>query len=76
MDFGAAPHELGLDTRLTEIGAHGEVSDRSDHGDGSGDVVEDSVRAWLGIRQAHEDQSRREHDCADSLNNVSHSVQR
>ena len=47
--LGVASHELRLDTSLSEIGAHGEVGDRSDHCDSGRDVVKYSMRTRLGV---------------------------
>lgn len=57
--------ELDNNRGLTEVRAHREVGDGGDHGDGSGDVVEEAVRARLGERQAHEGEGGSTHDGAD-----------
>jgi len=49
MDLRVAPHELRLDTSLSQIGAHGEVSDGGNHGNGCRDIVEETVGARFGI---------------------------
>ncbi len=46
--LGIGTDELRADASLSQVGAHGEVSDTSDHGDSSGNVVEESVCARLG----------------------------
>lgn len=66
-DLGISSNELRLDTSLSQIGTHSKVCDRSDHGDRSGDVVEETVRARLGERHASEDEGRDEHHGADGL---------
>ena len=47
--LGVAAHELGFDASLPQIGAHGEIRNGSDHGDGGRDVVEDTMRTRLGV---------------------------
>lgn len=41
-------YEFRLDAGLSQISSHGEISDCSDHGNRSRDVVKDTVRARLG----------------------------
>ena len=72
MNLGAVPHEFRLDTSLSQIRTHGEVCDRSDHGDCSGNVMEYTVGARLGVGEAHEGEGRYEHASADGLEDVSH----
>lgn len=52
--LGIRPDEFGLDTSLAEVGAHSEVRDGSNHGNGGSDIVEDSMWARLGEGQACE----------------------
>lgn len=75
MDLGVAAHEFRLDTSLSQIGAHGEVGDGSDHCDRSGDVVEHSVGTRLGVGDTHKGEGRYEHHGADGLEEVSHYAQ-
>ena len=49
-----AANEFGLNTRLAQVGTHGEIGDCGDHRDPSGDVVEDTVRTRFGERHAYE----------------------
>lgn len=65
-DLGVGSLELDLDGSPAEVRAHGEVGNRGNQGDGSGDVVEEALRAWLGEGQTHEDSSRHHHHCGDS----------
>ena len=52
---------LDGDGREAQVGAHGEVSDGGDEGDGGGDVVEDALLAGLPRREAHKDEGRGRH---------------
>lgn len=65
-DNGVVAHELNIDRGPTKVGGHGEVGDSGDHGNGSGDVVEDTVLARLGDTQTKEDEGASSHDSADS----------
>jgi hypothetical protein len=58
--------ELNIDGGPAEVGGHGEVGDSGDHGNGSSDVVEDTVLAGLGHTETQEDKGRSGHDGADS----------
>jgi len=58
--------ELNIDRGPAEVGSHREVGNSSDHGDGSSDVVEDTVLAGLGHAETQEDKGRGGHDGADS----------
>ena len=69
-DLGIGPDKFGTNASLSQVGAHGEVSDTSDQGNSSGNVVEESVCAGLRERQAHEDDGRNDHDSADGLGRV------
>lgn len=42
------PHELYAYRCKAQVRAHAEVGNGGDQGDGSGDVVEDTIGAWLG----------------------------
>jgi len=61
-----AANEFDIDWSPSEVGAHGEIGDGSDHGDTSGDVVEDTVLTRLGQRKADEGEGSHSHDCAHS----------
>ena len=63
--------ELWTNTRLAQIGAHGEISDGGDHGDTGGDVVEETVCARLGEGEANEGESGDNHHSANSLSDES-----
>jgi len=65
--FGVTSHKLDTDWRPAKVGTHGEVGDGSDHGDGGGDVVEDTVCAALGETHADEDHGGYGHHGSDSL---------
>jgi hypothetical protein len=58
--------ELNIDGGPAEVGSHREVGNSGDHGDGSGDVVEDTVLTRLGHTQAQEDEGGSSHGSADS----------
>ena len=62
-------HEFNLNPSLAQVGAHGEVGDSCDHGDGSSNVVEDTVSAWLGEGETGKDEGRDKHHRAHSLYN-------
>ena len=47
-NLGVGTDEFRANASLSQVGAHGEVSDTGDHGDSSGDVVEETVWARLG----------------------------
>lgn len=66
-DLGTGSDELRLDTRLSQVGAHSEIGDSCNHGDRSGDVVEDTVGTGLSEGQASESDGRNEHHRADGL---------
>ena len=66
-DLGVAADELDLDTGLTEVGAHGEVGNSGDHGNGGGNVVEDTTATRLGEGETGEDHGGDEHHRADGL---------
>jgi len=61
-DNRVVARELDINRRPAQVGAHGEVRDRSDHGDGGGDIVEDAVVAGLGKGEAYEGEGRAGHD--------------
>ena len=58
--------KLDIDRGPAEVGSHGEVGNSGDHGDGSSDVVEDTVLARFGHTQTQEDEGASSHDSADS----------
>ena len=62
--------EFHLNASLAKIGAHGEIGNGSDHGDGSSDVVEHAVGARLGKGETGKDQSRGEHHGANRLHQM------
>lgn len=66
-NFGVTSYVFDMDGSPAKVGTHGEVGDGSDHGDGSGDVMKDAVRATLGETHADEDQGGYGHDGGDSL---------
>lgn len=66
-DLRVGTNEFRPNTRRTQIGAHSEICNGSDHRDRSGDVVEDTVRTRLGVGQSDEDQGRDEHHSTNSL---------
>ena len=49
-NLGVGTDELRTNASLSQIGAHGEVSDTGDHGDSSGNVMKETVCARLGER--------------------------
>ena len=53
--FGVCANELRLDASLAQIGAHGKVCNCCNHGDGCGNVMEDSMGTRLGVRHSDED---------------------
>lgn len=59
---------------LAQVRAHGEVCDRGNQGDGSGNVVKDTMRARLGERHPHEHERSHEHDSGDGLDRTCQSV--
>lgn len=61
---GVVARELDSDRSPPKVGSHGEVRNRSDHGDTSSDVVEDTVGSWLHGRQTDEGHCRDGHDGA------------
>lgn len=65
--LGIGADKLGFDASLAEVGAHGEICNGGDHGDGGSDIMEDSVWTGLGEGQACESDGGDKHDCADSL---------
>ena len=70
-NLGVATYELGCDASLSQVGAHGEVGDTGDHGNGSGNVVEEAVAARLGEGEANKGDGRNGHYSADSLATMS-----
>jgi hypothetical protein len=54
--------EFNLNTGPAKVGCHGEVSNGCNHGDGCGDVVEDTLLARLPEGQPHEGKGRDHHD--------------
>ncbi len=48
MNTRVAPPEFHGDGGETQIGTHGEIGDRSDHGDQSSDIVEQTMGTRLG----------------------------
>lgn len=65
-NFRVVSLEFDVDGGPAEVGGHREVGDSSDHGDGSSDVVEDTVLARLGDTETQEDKGGHGHDCTDS----------
>lgn len=47
-NLGIGTDELRANASLSQVGAHGEIGDAGDHGDSSGDVVEEAVCARFG----------------------------
>ena len=47
-DLGVGADEFRANASLSQVRAHGEISDTGDHGDSSSNVVEEAVRARLG----------------------------
>lgn len=64
-DLRVGASEFDLDGGPAEVGAHTEVGDRCDEGDGSSQVVEEALRAVLARSQAHEGEGRHAHNGAD-----------
>lgn len=62
-----AAGELDGDGSLTKVGTHGEVGNSGDHGDGSGNIMEDAMGARLGEGKADKDEGRDGHNGSDSL---------
>ena len=54
LDDWVATLELDVNRCPAKIGAHGEICDTSDHGDGGCDVVEDTLDTRLGCTEAEE----------------------
>lgn len=60
-------HILYANGCKAQVRAHGEVGNGGDQGDGSGDVVEDTLSTWLGESQTPEDEGRGKHHGSDGL---------
>ena len=58
--------EFSLDRGPSEMSRHGKVSDGGDHGDSSGDVVEDPLFARFGHSQPSKDERCDGHDGCNS----------
>ena len=65
-NFRVATDELDSNTSPAKVRGHGKVSNRGNHGNGGGDVVEDAVLARLGGRESNEGQCCSDHDSAHS----------
>jgi len=65
-DLRVVANELDGNTSPAKVRSHREVRDRGNHGDGSGDVVEDAVLARLSCCESNESHSRGNHDRAHS----------
>lgn len=55
-DLGVVTDELGSDGYLSEVGCHAEVGDSRHQGDGSTEVMEDTVGTGLGERCRDDEQ--------------------
>ena len=64
-DDWVAAYEFDIDGSPAKVGAHGEVGNGGNHGDGCSDVVEDAVLAGLGDGKADKGKGRAGHDGAD-----------
>ena len=64
-DDRVVARELDIDGGPAEVATHGEVGNRCNHGDGGGDVVEDTVLARLRQGETDEDEGRDGHDSRD-----------
>lgn len=71
VDLPVGALKLDADGGEAQVGAHGEVGNGCDQGDGGGDVVEDAVGARFGECESPEDEGRDKHDCSDGLSLVS-----
>lgn len=74
MNTWVASLEFHCDRGETQIGSHGEVGDRSDHGDESRDIVEQTMGTRLREGQAEEDEGRHGHDGANGLRGSASSI--
>lgn len=63
-DGGVIPMKLNDNRGLAQVGSHAVISNGGHHGDGGGDVVEDSVRPWFGEGHANENKGRSGHEGA------------
>lgn len=66
-NLGVTSQELDGDGSPAKVGAHGEVGNGGNHGDGGRDIMEDTVCAALGETHADEDESGYGHHGGDSL---------
>lgn len=64
-NLGVVAQELDVDWGPSQVRAHGEVCNGSDHGHRCGDVVEDTVLARLGLSKTSERKSGNSHHSAD-----------
>lgn len=65
MHGGVCTEEFHVDWRPPQIGGHGEVRDRRDERDTSGDVVENTILAGLRQSETHEGDCRAGHHGGD-----------
>ena len=70
-NLGIGTYKFRTNASLSQVGTHGEVSNTSDHGDRSGDVVEEPMGARLSEGKAHECNGGGEHHGADRLGSIS-----
>ena len=64
-------YKFRTNASLSQVGAHGEVGNTSDHGDSSSDVVEEPMRARLSEGKANERKGGDDHHGADGLGSIS-----
>jgi len=57
--------EFNLDSSVTQVGTHSEVSDSRSQRDSGHEIVEDTVSAWNSESDTHKDESSREHHRGD-----------
>jgi hypothetical protein len=62
-DFRVGANEFDSNASPAKVRSHREVGDRCNHGDGSCDVVENTVLARLGSGETNESDCCRDHDC-------------
>ena len=67
MDLRVGTRVLDGDGCKAQVRTHGEIGNRSDQGDGGGDVMEDTFGARFGESETPEDEGRDKHHCSDGL---------